>query len=216
MFLIHSLVRSSSFLHCQMCLRPLLNYLGDFYRTETDFSQPKMKTKNSLLTFLYLGYSWSSDFYRSTFHTIIPTFLENAFSFWTVSSELLLGIVYRGRSERMKRTLSSGVALNFNRQRRTRKRQNHNNSAMCNFNLVPFLQPSICLIIRWARKRGLFLQISPLVSRRHLKACAEGFAENGSHFDCSALTRWTLLMSSKCNSTYEWQFWLGKFLLATF
>lgn len=122
MFLIHSLVRSSSFLHCQMCLRPLLNYLGDFYRTETDFSQPKMKTKNSLLTFLYLGCSWSSDFYRRTFHTIIPTFLENAFSFWTVSSELLLGIVYRGRSERMKRTLSSEVALNFNRQRRTRKK----------------------------------------------------------------------------------------------
>ena len=45
MILIHSLVQSSSFLHCQMCLCPLLNYLGDCYRTETDFPQPKMKTE---------------------------------------------------------------------------------------------------------------------------------------------------------------------------
>ena len=45
MFLIHSLVLSSSFPHCQMCLPPLLNYLDDCYRTQTDFLQPKMKTE---------------------------------------------------------------------------------------------------------------------------------------------------------------------------
>lgn len=48
MILIRSLVRSSSFLHYQMYLRPLLPYLGDYYRTETDFSQPKMKTEINL------------------------------------------------------------------------------------------------------------------------------------------------------------------------
>lgn len=62
----------------------------------------------------------------------------------------------------MKSTLSGPLDQQTSKEREKTKIKSQQ-SAMCNFKLVPFLRPSIYLIIRWAPKRGLFIEIFPLV-----------------------------------------------------